>query len=544
MKKFLCLLVACLLTFTPANAQTGLFLRNVNSPDVSPVTNQTWIFNTVTKQIFVWNGSGWTQVSVPFFNVSGTDPTVANDNSQGYQIGSIWINTFSKVAYVAMDVTTGAAVWSVLGVPAPPSDVGTPLVSDTGAPGGLAWEDLPINHISAIGSSTGDTLVVSGGAWISEHLPLTSIANGGATDGQVLSWSTSLNHWVPANGSAGSVISFSAGNLSPLFTTNVTNPTTNPALSFSLSNAAGNTVLGNFSGTSGAPSYGTLTVAMGGTGLNAIGTSDYVLAANHTGSANEYKHVIGTGGITVTGGTGTLTIDGSGAGSGGTVTNVSTGNLSPLFTATFSNPTTTPVLSFAASAVSAFKVYGNFTSGSAAPTFGGPILPAMGGTGVATVPTDGQIPIGKTSDGLYHAATLTPGTNVTITNGAGSITINAVTGSNTVTATASESIAAGALINLWNNSGTLNIRNADASSSKPAHGFAVNAISSSATGTVTVGNGADSGVSALTIGTQYFLGNSGAVTSTAPGAGNLLQPVGVASDPAVLQVLLGTPVQR
>lgn len=57
-------------------------------------------------------------------------------------------------------------------------------------------------------------------------------------------------------GGSGSLTTFSAGNLSPLFTTSVANPTTTPALSFTLSNANANTALmGPTSGGPGAPSY-------------------------------------------------------------------------------------------------------------------------------------------------------------------------------------------------------------------------------------------------------------------------------------------------
>lgn len=69
-------------------------------------------------------------------------------------------------------------------------------------------------------------------------------------------------HW---NGSAfvydnpagsGSVTNFSAGNLSPLFTTSVATATSTPALSFSLSNAAQGSVYGGpASGGAGAPSF-------------------------------------------------------------------------------------------------------------------------------------------------------------------------------------------------------------------------------------------------------------------------------------------------
>lgn len=58
------------------------------------------------------------------------------------------------------------------------------------------------------------------------------------------------------------VTTFSAGNLSPLFTTSVANATTTPALSFSLTNAGGGTVFGRSAGTSGAPAY-TITPVLG-----------------------------------------------------------------------------------------------------------------------------------------------------------------------------------------------------------------------------------------------------------------------------------------
>lgn len=65
-----------------------------------------------------------------------------------------------------------------------------------------------------------------------------------------------------ATGSAGTVTSFSAGNLSPLFTTSVATSTTTPALSFALSNAAADTVFGNCTGVSAAPSYCSIVSAM------------------------------------------------------------------------------------------------------------------------------------------------------------------------------------------------------------------------------------------------------------------------------------------
>jgi len=61
---------------------------------------------------------------------------------------------------------------------------------------------------------------------------------------------------ITASGGTGTVTSFSSGDLSPLFTTSVADPTTTPALSFVLSNAAQNSVFaGPSSGGAGAPTY-------------------------------------------------------------------------------------------------------------------------------------------------------------------------------------------------------------------------------------------------------------------------------------------------
>lgn len=38
-------------------------------------------------------------------------PTTADDASQGYEIGSEWINTSTGTEYVCVDSSTGAAVW-------------------------------------------------------------------------------------------------------------------------------------------------------------------------------------------------------------------------------------------------------------------------------------------------------------------------------------------------------------------------------------------------------------------------------------------------
>lgn len=48
----------------------------------------------------------------PLNNFAATvAPTVSNDSSQGYSVGSVWINVITDVIYVAANVAVGAAVW-------------------------------------------------------------------------------------------------------------------------------------------------------------------------------------------------------------------------------------------------------------------------------------------------------------------------------------------------------------------------------------------------------------------------------------------------
>lgn len=80
------------------------------------------------------------------------------------------------------------------------------------------------------------------------------ITGGSPGTGKVLtSDATGLATWTPSD--SGTVSSFSSNSLAPLFTTTVSTPTTTPALSFALSNAAAYTILGNNTGASAAPGY-------------------------------------------------------------------------------------------------------------------------------------------------------------------------------------------------------------------------------------------------------------------------------------------------
>lgn len=104
-------------------------------------------------------------------------------------------------------------------------------------------------------------------------------------------------------------------------------------------------------------------------------------------------------------------------------------------------------------------------------------------------------------------------------------------GADTATVLASEAIAAGDLVNIYNNGGTANMRKADGSTSgKEAHGFVLAAVSSAATGTVYF-EGTNNQVTGLTPGRQFLSSTvPGKSTVTVPNAaGNITQIVGFAT---------------
>ena len=185
---------------------------------------------------------------------------------------------------------------------------------------------------------------------------------------------------------SGSVTSFSAGDLSPLFTTSVATATTTPALTFTLSNAAQNSVLaGPSTGGAGAYSFQTaptisaanmtgftssqVTTALGFTpaqafSLTTTGTSGAatysanilnipqyaggVTSINSTPGAYTFDFSSGAGSCSGT----TCTFTGSGTG-GGSVTDfiAASGSWPSWLVPSVATSTTTPTLSVSASAI-------------------------------------------------------------------------------------------------------------------------------------------------------------------------------------------------
>jgi hypothetical protein len=102
-------------------------------------------------------------------------------------------------------------------------------------------------------------------------------------------------------------------------------------------------------------------------------------------------------------------------------------------------------------------------------------------------------------------------------------------GAETVSIEATENLAAGDLVNIYNSSG-VKCRKADASNGRRASGFVLSSVTSGNNATVYV-EGTITGLSSLTPGTVYYLSGStaGAATATAVStSGYISQEVGVA----------------
>jgi hypothetical protein len=113
-------------------------------------------------------------------------------------------------------------------------------------------------------------------------------------------------------------------------------------------------------------------------------------------------------------------------------------------------------------------------------------------------------------------------------------------GADTASIASSENLAAGDLVNIWDDAGTAKVRKADATSAgKEAHGFVLSAVTSPANATVYF-EGTNTAVTGLTPGTQFLAITAGATDDIAPvSAGNIIQRVGVATSATSLNFEAG-----
>lgn len=102
-------------------------------------------------------------------------------------------------------------------------------------------------------------------------------------------------------------------------------------------------------------------------------------------------------------------------------------------------------------------------------------------------------------------------------------------GADTAVIQASEALAAGNYVNVWDSAGSPRVRKADATAAgKPAHGFVLAAVANGGNATVYF-EGTNTQVSGQTAGAVFLQTTAGAGGATVPSAaGNVVQKIGVA----------------
>ena len=87
-------------------------------------------------------------------------------------------------------------------------------------------------------------------------------------------------------------------------------------------------------------------------------------------------------------------------------------------------------------------------------------------------------------------------------------------GANVQLVNASEALGAGKFVNLWNDGGTLKARLADNSNARQARGFVKAAVSSGNPAEVYPLDVCNTNMTALVVGSRYYLGTAGGATAT------------------------------
>lgn len=307
---------------------------------------------------------------------------------------------------------------------------------------------------------------------------------------QYYQWNGSAYVLVTSGGGSGTVTSFSAGNLSPLFTSAVATATTTPALTFSLSNAAQNSVLaGPATGGAAAPSYQTAPTFSAANLTNFPGTFPASVtgirfgngaSADTAATTSQVQTVIGNGvyvpvggyyGGMATGAVNVLAIS--------LATGLDTPTLAQLtgvpitFIPNLANTTTTPTLTINALAATTI-VKGTSTALVAGDIpLSTPAVVIYNGTNF--ILQNPQVGITQTSS----VGNFTTGSNLLVTGGqitANSVTGNLTYGSSNAFTISSSSNAGTATLRAANNSGTGNAGNtmvqAGAASGGGQQGFA------------------------------------------------------------------------
>lgn len=266
------------------------------------------ISSLTSGNLLRYNGTNWANWAPNFLTLSSLSASApltynsttgafsiaqAASSTDGYLLGTDWKKFNDKVTSVsagstkvavggtatdptvdvvpanlgAITLATGTTGTNVNVSGSPASLGGTltlniPMASTTGVTAGLiskADYDAFTGKQAAIALTTtgtsGNATFSAGTLNIPNYTYTLPAATGSALGGVIVGTGLNVTAGTISTVNNGTVTNFSANDLSPLFSTTEATTTTTPALSFTLSNAAANTIFGNNTAASAAPSY-------------------------------------------------------------------------------------------------------------------------------------------------------------------------------------------------------------------------------------------------------------------------------------------------
>jgi len=134
----------------PLKNQSGL-VKPFTTGDFLPVENGGSGLTSVPTDYSVLGNNSTSLKTIKNYLNASVDPTVSNDSSEGYSIGSLWVNTSSNTSFICTSNSVGTAQWSsgsgVQGATGPQGATGAD--GATGAQGATGADGGQVNSITS-----------------------------------------------------------------------------------------------------------------------------------------------------------------------------------------------------------------------------------------------------------------------------------------------------------------------------------------------------------------------------------------------------------
>lgn len=178
---------------------------------LNTVNNTLWVLTDAAEGAAVW-----VQASIGLDHVGDvdahlqanygatTDPTVDDDAVEGYSVGSMWVNTTTGDAFIAVDVTTGAAAWVQLNGGTGSLSDATPLVESGTGSAGTSTDASRSDHVHPTDGG-------GGGGAAAVWSPILDTKGTTDTPDDEFASSTLDAKWTAVDGSAAAVALFELG---------------------------------------------------------------------------------------------------------------------------------------------------------------------------------------------------------------------------------------------------------------------------------------------------------------------------------------------